>query len=126
MAAEHCVVFVPAPGVVVVSQREMRTRVRLPPVHQQQEILALHRRRGAHTEEAKYGGRHVGGGGGVVAGLSRSLAFGMAHQKDNIRKLRIQGARDLAREAVLAVGDTVVGEEYEEGVIEEAQFLQLV
>src|SRR5215216_2815904 len=104
----------------------MRTRVRLPPVHQQQEILALHRPRRLHTEEAKYGGRHVVGGGVVVARLSRSLAFGMAHQKDDVRKLRIQGARDLAREAVLAVGDTVVGEEYKEGVIEEAQLLHLV
>src|SRR5215217_7228222 len=98
----------------------MGTRVRLLAVHQRQEILALHRPWRLHTEEAEDRRRDVVGGGVVVALLARPLAFGVAHEKDYIRKLRIQRGGNLTGVAMLAVGDPVVGEEYQEGVLEEA------
>src|SRR5829696_5838844 len=50
----------------------------------------------------------------------------MADQERNVRNLRPESGGELTDDAVFPVGDTVVGEEYEEGVVEEVQLFHLV
>src|SRR5215213_5303047 len=88
VAAHHGVLVVPGEDVVMVSEREMGSRLGFSAFQHHGEILAIQRLRRFDPEEPEYRRRDVVGGSVVVASRPRSPALRMADQEWDVRNLR--------------------------------------
>src|SRR5918997_443136 len=126
VAAYHGVLLVPGEDVVVVTEREVRSRLWLSAFEHHGEILAIQRLWRFDPEESEDRRCDVVGGGVVVARRSRTLALWMADEEWDIRNLRPESSGEFTDDAVFCVGDAVVGDCDEEGVVEEVHFFHLI
>src|SRR3712207_2490788 len=126
VAAHHGVLLVPGEDVVMVSEREMGSRLGLSAFQHHGEILAIQRLRRFDPDKTQDRRRDVVGRSVILTRRPRSLTVRMADKERDVRNLRPESGGELTDDAVFPVGDAVVGEEYEEGVVEEIQLFHLV
>src|SRR5215211_4270511 len=116
--AEHGVLLVAGPDVVVVAGRKVGPRARLLSVEHDGEVLAPHLWVGLEAHRAQYRGGHVVGGGVVVARLAGALTPGVPDKEDGVGELGIHRPGDLAGVTVLPESVPVIREHYQHGAVQ--------
>src|ERR671913_2046290 len=88
--AEHGVLLVAGPDVVVVAGRKVGPGIWFLPVQHDGEVLPPHLRVGREAHRTEYRWRHIVGRGVVVAGLAGPLASRVPDKEDGVGELGVE------------------------------------
>src|SRR5215213_6968903 len=124
--AEHCVLLVAGPDVIVVAGRKVEPGVWFLSVEHDGEVLATHLRVGLEAHSAQYRWRHIVGRGVVVTRLVSTFACRVPYKEDGVGELGVERAGYLAGVTVLPESVSVIREHYQHGVVQDPQPLRLV
>src|SRR5215218_8141089 len=124
--AEHCVLLVAGPDVIVVAGRKVGPGAWFLSVEHDGEVLATHLRVGLEAHRAQYRWRYIVGRGVVVTRLVSTFASRVSHKENGVGELGVERPGDLAGVTVLPESVSVIREHYQHGVVQDSKVLRLV
>src|SRR5215211_7909204 len=124
--AEHGVLLVAGPDVIVVAGRKVGPGAWFLSVKHDGEVLATHLRVGLEAHRAKYRWGHIVGRGVVVGSLVRTVASRMPDKEDGVGELGVERTGYLAGVTVLPESVPVVREHYQHGVVQNPEPFRLI
>src|SRR5215212_5731456 len=124
--AEHCVLLVAGPDVIVVAGRKVEPGAWFLSVKHDGEVLATHLRVGLEAHRAKYRWGHIVGRGVVVGSLVRTFASRMSDKEDGVGELGVERTWYLAGVTVFPESVPVVREHYQHGVVQNPEPFRLI